>query len=425
MPAEPVKVLVISNFYPPYKIGGYELLCQQVMQELAGRGYQYRVLTSTYGIAKPMVEGEVYRLLTLENDLHFYSLGKLWKYPFQKKQNARITRAMILDYQPDLVFLWGLWALSKNVAVEAERLMGGRVVYYFANPWPIQESLHRAYWDADARQPWRSGVKRVLGWLVKLALKEEWSSADLKYTYAPICSEALKSQLLSAGIPLGNAPVIYEGISLPPYLAQASQRCFNDTLEHPLRLLYVGILAPHKGVHTAIEALAALEPTLRQRARLTILGAGHPAYEAQLKDLVRRFQLEEIVDFRAPIPREALPGFLGEHDVLVLPSIWEEPLALIMQEGLAAGLVVVGSATGGTKEIIRHDQNGLLFEAGDVNGLSQQLGRLIVEPELRKRLSEQGVITAREKFDLHRMVTDLDGILRDVLEKEHAPAFSH
>ena len=68
---------------------------------------------------------------------------------------------------------------------------------------------------------------------------------------------------------------------------------------------------------------------------------------------------------------------------LLLPSIWEEPLARIMQEGLAAGMVVIGAATGGTKEIIVHGENGLLFPAADAAACAghqrhparQQLGR--------------------------------------------------
>jgi len=95
-----------------------------------------------------------------------------------------------------------------------------------------------------------------------------------------------------------------------------------------------------------------------------------------------------------------LPGFLAQFDILLLPSIWEEPLARIMQEGLASGMVVVGSSTGGTKETIIDGENGLLFPAGDGQELAEALVRLIDEPSLRATLAQNGKHTAEEQFDI-------------------------
>lgn len=417
-----MKILIVSNFYPPHVIGGYELLCREVGLALVERGHTIKILTSTYGVEKPVVEGDVHRRLALESDLHFYSPQKAWIYPWLSARNVKILREMVAEFQPDLVFVWGMWALGKNIAVEAERLMGYRVVYYFANPWPIQPSLHDVYWNDTATTPIRTTIKRALRLPFRYILSAERPYQQLEYKHAPICSEALRDELLEAGVPLKSAPVIYEGINLPRYLEQVTRRDFSKPARH-LSILFVGILAPHKGVHTAIEALGILREADRNRVHLTVLGKGHPEYETRLRNLVSEHALESHVTFHAPIPREELPDFLGKHDVLVLPSIWEEPLALIMQEGLASGMVVVGSATGGTKEIIRNDKNGLLFEAGDAQGLARHLERLLVEPDLMQRLSRQGVKTAEEKFDIDRMVAEIDMYLQSVAANEHAPVF--
>lgn len=417
-----MKLLVVSNFYPPYKIGGYELLCEEVVQALNNLGHRSKILTSTFGVGKPVVEGNVHRELTLENDLDYYALKKLWAYPRQRIRNERILREVVLNYQPDLIFIWGMWALSKNIAFEAEKLMGARVVYYLANPWPIQPSLHKDFWDKPERKPWKSTLKQALRIAVRSIMKDEWEQAKLKYLYSPICSEATKKQLLDAGIPLKNAPVIYEGINLEPYLEQASKRDFRN-LKDRIALLYVGILAPHKGIHTAIEALAHLGEANRNRLKLTILGDGQPGYVNWLRSLVDNYKLDKHVDFHEPIPRVALPDFLGKYDVLILPSIWEEPLALIMQEGLAAGMVVVGSSTGGTKEIIKDNENGMLFEAGNSRDLAEKFDRLVSNTTSMQRFSENGRKTAQSLFDLRRMVSDLEAYLEKVMSVENAPDF--
>jgi glycosyltransferase involved in cell wall biosynthesis len=178
--------------------------------------------------------------------------------------------------------------------------------------------------------------------------------------------------------------------------------------------VYVGLLVPHKGVHTAIEALSLLPVETRERVQLTILGSGHPEYEQTLRRQVVETNLSEHVTFAHPIPRTDLPAFLARHHVLLLPSIWEEPLALIMQEGLASGLVVVGSATGGTREIIRDGENGLLFPAEDASRLAGHVARLARDASLWQALARRGQEEARCLFDLSRMVGDIEAYLEEV-----------
>ncbi len=250
----------------------------------------------------------------------------------------------------------------------------------------------------------------------RLILRKEWDSVPLKFEHAPCCSAAQRDQLLEAGVPLKDAPVIYEGIDLQDYLAQANKRTYENK-DGLLSLVFVGILAEHKGVHTTIEALNQLSAAERKRVRLTILGEGHRQYEERLRNLVSQHRLIDFVTFQAPIPRSELPEFLGRFDVLLLPSIWSEPLARIMQEGLASGMVVIGSANGGTAETIVHGENGLLFQAGDAVGLAEQVKRLLNDPSLRRTLAVSGRKTAEERFDINKMVCELETYLKEVDEK--------
>jgi glycosyltransferase involved in cell wall biosynthesis len=219
--------------------------------------------------------------------------------------------------------------------------------------------------------------------------------------------------LLDAGAPLKDAPVIYEGIHLEQYLVYAEQRSPRNA-GRKLLLVFVGILASHKGVHTLIESLSYLSIEDRKRVHLTILGSGHPHYEDGLHRLLKKHHLSEFVVFHGRIPRTDLPAFLSGFDVLLLPSIWSEPLARIMQEGLASGLVVIGSATGGTVEAIEHGKNGLLFKAGDADDLANQIKYLLDNPQIHKTLSEAGVRTAEQKFDINVMVNEIEKYLETV-----------
>ena len=152
---------------------------------------------------------------------------------------------------------------------------------------------------------------------------------------------------------------------------------------------------------------------------LTILGKGHEQYAERLRSLVSQYQLSDFVTFRSPIQRSELPAFLGKFDALLLPSIWAEPLARIMQEGLACGMVVIGSANGGTaEETIVHGENGLLFQAGDAVDLAKQIKYLLAYPHMQRALADGGVRAAKERFDIDPMVSEIE----KYLEKVHAEA---
>lgn len=405
-----MKILFISNFYPPHKIGGYELLCQQVVEAFIQRGHAAQVLTSTLGIKQPENENNVNRCLTLESDLDHYQVKRTLNYPAAKKRNIEYLHAQVSSFRPDIIFIWGMWALSKELALESEKLLNSRVVYYLANPWPIEKNLHAAYWELPPRRSYFRPLKQLLRIPVRLWLGSEWKRTPLKFQNAPCCSEALRNQLLSAGVPLNDSPVIYEGIDLPKYVSFGEQRKRYHG-SGSLYLLYVGILAPHKGVHTILEALSRLAPVVQEKVTLTIVGTGLSEYESELHRLVESYGIQKIVTFCAPIPRVDLPEFLCRFDSLLLPSIWDEPLALIMQEALASGMAVIGTANGGTQEIIQDGQNGFLFPSSDATALAHTIEKILSDPSILKKVGLSGQLTAKKTFDFNRMVDELESLL--------------
>jgi glycosyltransferase involved in cell wall biosynthesis len=175
-----------------------------------------------------------------------------------------------------------------------------------------------------------------------------------------------------------------------------------------LRLLYLGRLEPIKGVHTVVQAMLRLDASVS----LDILGAGDPDYTAALQATVAQTGLEGRVHFLGAAKRSEVPEVLAQHDVLLFPSQWNEPFARSVLEGMAAGLVVVGTATGGTGEILVEGETGLRFTAGDDLQLAAQIERLVADPELRRRLALAGRQTVGQYYTLGRMVDELEAELQ-------------
>lgn len=149
-----------------------------------------------------------------------------------------------------------------------------------------------------------------------------------------------------------------------------------------LRLAFIGQLAPHKGVHLAIDAVRALAD---RDLSLTIHGPLEP-YPDYVAALRARAGDDPRIVFQGPYQRAALPAIFAATDVVVVPSLWHEVAAIVIQEAQMAGIPVVASTLGGSPELITHDVDGLLFDAARPDDLTRQLARLVDETGLQARL---------------------------------------
>jgi glycosyltransferase involved in cell wall biosynthesis len=235
---------------------------------------------------------------------------------------------------------------------------------------------------------------------------------DLKLDHVICVSAAVRDILVNAGLPLDQAQVIHGGTDVERF-ADTSMRNGGSSR---LRLLYAGQLVRHKGVHTAIEAVAKLvnEHDVKQ-LHLTVVGSGHPTYEAFLHALVDREELHDCVSFYGPAAKSEMPAILQQADVLVFPSVYDEPFARMTQEAMLAGLTVVGTTTGGTKEILVEGENGLTFAAEDADALARQIRRLVTSPNLCRQLAEAGRRTVLENYTLDKMVDQIEDYLQEVV----------
>lgn len=413
-----MRILFITTFYPPVVIGGWEQLVQEIDEGLQARGHRTHVLTSNYraellSAAEPGIE----RCLRLESDLaHYAPVRTLFERKRRRRWNLEATRRAIEDFDPDVVFVHLMWNLTLGIPWIAEQRRPGRVVYYVANDWPYADSPHEAYWRDPAQQPGRRLLKRALAPLA-LSLEARGGQAfRLEFEHVLCVSEAIRQNLASqAGISTDRTQVVYNGIDLARFsLSPARLEARQATV--PVSLLYAGSIVPHKGVHTAILAMSALARRgLGDIADLTIVGTGHPDYEAHLHRLVGDHGLERSVRFAPRVPRDEMPDLLRRFDALVFPSIWEEPLARMVQEAMASGLLVIGTTTGGSKEVLVDGATGLTFPPEDADALARQIRRACEDADLVRRLRQQANDFVIRRFDIRRMIDEVETSLLAVV----------
>jgi glycosyltransferase involved in cell wall biosynthesis len=228
-------------------------------------------------------------------------------------------------------------------------------------------------------------------------------------------------ELRRRGLPLPDAKVIYNAIDLQQFspAAESPQDHIGQSVvqkQHPLRLLFAGSLTPQKGVDVAVKTMAALATSYGpERVTLTIAGTGPPEFDAQLRDFIRSHHLAKYITFTGWISRNNMPHLFRQHDVLLFTSSWQEPLARTMMEGMACGLALVSTLTGGTGEVIVPGINALTFTVGDAADLATQIESLLQDPSLLANLRLAARETARRRFGFERMVSEIEGFLRELI----------
>jgi glycosyltransferase involved in cell wall biosynthesis len=144
------------------------------------------------------------------------------------------------------------------------------------------------------------------------------------------------------------------------------------------QVLYVGRIAPEKGLEILIEAvrLARIDDP-----RITLLVVGNPiGFErtAQYLDGLHRVAREKLgtaVEFRPATPD--VVALYRDADLTVLPAVWEEPFGRVVIESMACGVPCLASRVGGIPEILRDDCAGLLFERSAPGELSARIREYI------------------------------------------------
>ena len=167
----------------------------------------------------------------------------------------------------------------------------------------------------------------------------------------------------------------------------------------PARLLYVGRLAPEKGLEVLLEALRRLRAARPGGAApvLTLVGWDYvgSTYGGELRARVAGSDLAGAVAFAGHVPYgPRLFALYDAHDALVLPS-FTEGFPQVILEAMARGVPVVATRVGGVPRVVEDGKSGLLVPPGDAPALAEAIGRVLGDPGFADALASAGQRAAR------------------------------
>jgi glycosyltransferase involved in cell wall biosynthesis len=213
------------------------------------------------------------------------------------------------------------------------------------------------------------------------------------------------------------------------------------------RILYVGRLSPEKGVHVLLEAFSQIADKFPD-AVLDLVGPGNVlsrefvdpgrsdgelerldpffrnrgSYAAHLKELIPA-GIAHRVRFRGSLPHQDLPGIYAGAEMLVVPSVFDEPFGLPLAEAMAAGVPCIATFAGAFVEIIEPHRSGLLVPRANAAALAQAMTELLANRENSVAMGRLARARAAQLFSWDRNAEQLLAHYRNLadLSSEKVP----
>jgi glycogen synthase len=336
-----VKVLILTNLYPPDVVGGYELGCRQVVDALRARGHDVRVLTSA---PRTPVESppHVLRALKLTDLWDFYSESRRAPLALRLKEieafqinafNAHALMQTLDDFAPDVVYAWMLVGLGGLGLLAC--------LHHLRVPW---------VWHLMDEVP---AKLCTLFYQVQPQLTHE-VSRQLQGFYLA-CSRRLVADIEQAGFSLKErVDVVPNWVTGP--LPPPRTRFYDGGR---LRVVAAAALIDRKydkGIDLLIQAASLLRGAGQCDFEIDIYGR---VTDGHYGELIRSLQLSDHVSLKGPLEQVELLSRYDHYDMFAFPGRTSEPFGFAPLEAMARGCVPVINHRCGVGEWLVHGVHAL------------------------------------------------------------------
>lgn len=346
----PVRVLLVTNEYPPDKTAGTAMATRFLAEELESRGHRVTVVVNTRRAAPPH---------EISGTLEVVRLRPLSLPATRMVQRAALLTRVARRVRPEII--------------QGQSLSCGALAALVGGLLGIPSTVYVQGLDLYESGAWAQ--RTYIRWALRRNDAVVAVTHDLRQR--------------AYGLSGRQAEVIPHGLRMRE--AHALDRREARTLlglpvDAPL-VLFVGRLITIKGVDHLIRAMRNMAET-QPSARLIVVGDGQE--RALLQALAQGAGLADRVTFAGERPHEDVIRFMRAADVFVLPSLVES-FGIVLLEAMSCGLPVVASNVMGIPSIVADGVNGFLVPPADDRAIAAGVERLLGDPMLRANFAARNV----------------------------------
>lgn len=395
-----MKIVVITNCFPPNSIGGAETTAKTIASTFEKNGNEVTYLTISTNKTVEFNSGNVisvplFNIYDPWRDDSKSIVGKIvWKVLdyFNPVMGFRVYK-LLSRIQPDVVFTHNIKGFSVS-AWFAARAAGAKLVHVFHDYYLICSrcSLERA-------------GRRC----------EKQCSSCRAYSTSKSFSSRLVNHFVGVGKFVAEAHEKYLAIDksrisvINNARAPSSNGLFGSNPEARKKnssgrivFGFIGRIEFVKGIDLLFEAFGKLG-AMGKGFHLKIAGKEEvPGYLDSLSKKYNFYDFEYLGYSDSKV-------FYRNVDCVIVPSLWDEPHPGVTYEPMEFGVPVIGANVGGVPDVITHEVNGLMFKPGDCSDLINCVLRA-AEPDVLDKLSE-GCLSAERFFDLSRLESQYSSVV--------------
>lgn len=321
-----MRILILSNIFPPGFIGGYELGAYEVAKGLQQNGHRVRVMTSPYFLENGALEFElnVERTLQCATLEHEILPPDGFRRAYYNFHNIRVIGEALRKFKPDVVLAFNLHGLGAISIVQfLQRLRVPFLLYLMDNVFSDVETasrLHRAYESIFGRLEFANST-RCLGMSRNIVREVEQT----------------------VNSPLGEVDYVPGWV----HTEMLSGRELHYHRNGVTRFVFCSRVAPHKGTDVMLSAAQQLVRLGHSDFKIDVYGSGQVA---QFMQSVQSLGLGHIVAYKGLLQKQEILPALANYDALLFPTWEREAFGFVASEAASAGALPIMTAGIGASE---------------------------------------------------------------------------
>jgi len=400
-----MRILVISELFPPDVLGGYELRCEETCSWLYQRGYQIAVLTTQSAHKADTHPFPVHRTLRKRPRGETPVTAPTWEHLYHALLDNYAFTHVLSQTNPDLIYVWKCSEISRSLVplvfqtpipklVDISAKWFHKVATQHGPVYRLIEQRDKEQSRTLKRRMAQSLPSLSLG-LVPRAYAFDWSGVRGYFT------SHWNKRFHVERIPECNMfPVFYTGVDLVmfPFVQK-------HHLSDPLRLLYVGQICEEKGFLLLLDEISHIDS---RPVVLTTIGAFASNREkGKIQSSIKALGLQDKISFLGSVPRTLLSTYYSQNDFTVFPSIWDEPFSRVPLESMACGTPCVSTDNPGSKELFNLNAPLILLGRAS-DSLANTIDAFAHDPAKYQRVSLAGRTFVAQSFRFDQFMEHIE-----------------
>ncbi|MCX7766741.1 MAG: glycosyltransferase family 4 protein [Candidatus Sumerlaeia bacterium] len=401
-----MNICLISRSLPLHRSGGLEYHTLDLAYGLAEKGHKVTLVTTQVPQTPPADEYSAIQLVQMPGTLpgkynltFFYKIGQ-----FLSELNQ--------SHKFDIIHAQGFSALT----IKPRKLVPPLIVTIHGTLFS-ETALAETIWKRlglaeKIKVLWQHKLRLLILPIYRQMLRRaRVIVVDSQFTRQELCREmpALVSKIFV--VPLGVNPRRY------PALDRAQARQKLSLPKNTTIYFSVGRLHKLKGFQQSLLALHRLFSRQITRAEILYIIGGEGEYEAELRQLTTRLNLQHRVKFAGRITDELLPYYYASADAFIYPELSQPAFGLVAIESLLCGTPVIAARSGAIPEVVTPDV-GITYPPFDTTALAEIFRQALEHPEWLRELQVRCREYALKNFSYSAMISKTEQIYNTVCSAE-------